>query len=140
MVRDELIVLRDSTTSDQSKFNAAINYLNKSLDPSRWVDPSRPKKGKAGEEVFNNEKNAVNQMLALRAKYPDVQMLIDTLVATDRLIAEIAIDDAMNRNGSLSKISAASNYLDKGDDDVAARRPTNAIDDYKNAWKNAVGA
>ena len=60
------------TKSDLSKFNAAINYLNKSIDPARWLDDSHPKPGKAGEEVFSNEKNAVSQMVSLRAKFPAV--------------------------------------------------------------------
>ena len=46
----------------------------------------------------------------------------------------------MDRGGNPSKITAAQNYLNKGDADASTDRPTNAIDDYKNAWKNAVGA
>jgi hypothetical protein len=79
-------------------------------------------------------------MLSLRAKYPAVQPLINALVDADRLIAVIAIQDAQDRGGIHSRIVTALKYLNKGDADDAANKPTNAIDDYKNAWKNAISA
>ena len=139
-VRDDLVTLRNSATSDLSKFNAAINYLNKSLDPADWLDDSRPKRGKDGESVFTNEKAAVTQVLGLQTKYPALIGLINRLVAVDRGLAVISINDAVAKNGNAAKISAARAYLSKGDTDVAAGKPTYAIDDYKNAWKSATSA
>jgi hypothetical protein len=138
---DPLSLLSPSAKgTDFGKFNAAINYLIKSTNSTRWLDEAHPRPGAKGEEVFNNEKSAVSQLISLRAKYPAVQPYIESLVDADQLIAEIAIADAIARNGNAAKIQAAQNYLGKGDADAAANKPTNAIDDYKNAWKNAVGA
>ena len=66
--------------------------------------------------------------------------MINRLVQIDRALAVIEIQYAETHNGNASKLNSARTYLAKGDTDAAAGKPTSAIDDYKNAWKNAVAA
>ena len=139
-VLSALTMLRNSTTSDRSKFDAAINYLTKSVEMKNWLDDSHPKPGAAGESVFSNEKSAVSQVQGLQTKYPSLTGMINRLVQIDRALAVIEIQYAETHNGNASKLNSARTYLAKGDTDAAAGKPTYAIDDYKNAWKNAVAA
>ena len=88
----------------------------------------------------------VNDLKALRISNhsgisPSVlQGYINSLVGADRLLATIAINEAMARSGNAAKITSAQSERSKGDVDAANDRPDKAIDHYKNSWKYAVAA
>ncbi len=148
-IRDELAALLPtlSYSGDQSKLQDAINHLDKSLAADRWLDALHPKPGSKGESVFNEEKAAVVRLKELRdgnksSVAPAVfQSYINGLLAVDRLLAEIAIADAIaNPPYNAGKISTANSELSKGDVEAGKDHPDKAIDKYKNAWKNALAA
>jgi hypothetical protein len=131
---------------DKSKLSDAIEHLQKSLKADRWLDASHLKPGAKGEGVFNEEKASVNKLKELRNNNDSglsatlMQSYIDQLLAADRLLAEIAISDAIARGGNVGKIKTANDELIKGDVEKGKDHPDKAIDHYKNAWKNAVAA
>jgi hypothetical protein len=133
-------------SGDRTKLQDAINHMTKSLEVDRWLDASHPKPGSKGESVFNEEKAAVIKLKELRdgnksGIAPAVfQGFIDRIVANDRLLAEIAISDAIVRHGNAGKIKTAKDELTKGDVEAGKDHPDKAIDHYKNAWKNAIAA
>lgn len=137
-LRDTVIEVRNTYNTDLSKFNAAINYLNKALDPTRWIG-EMPKEGAAGEGVFSNGKSAAGQLVPLQSKYPKVIAILYRLVDTDREIVTTVID-AAPASANLSKLNTAKTYLAKADAHVKAGQVTDSIDDYKTAWKNAAAA
>jgi hypothetical protein len=147
-VRDELVALLATVTdgTDRKKLQNVIGHLNKSLDPTRWIDDSHPKPGSKGEGVFNEEKATMSDLKSLRTSNKSgipaatVQGYIDRLVGADRNLAVIAINEAIARSGNPSKIASAQSELSKGDTDAANDKPNYAIDHYKNAWKYAISA
>lgn len=147
-VLDAAVALLATLTDkeDRSKLSYAIEHLQKSLSADRWLDALHPKPGSKGEGVFNEEKPAVLKFRELRNSndsgltVAQMQGYIDALLATDRLLAEIAIAEAEARGGNAGKIATAREELIKGDAEAGKDHPDKAIDKYKNAWKNAVAA
>ena len=146
-VRDDLVALRATVTDKQDgkKLDEAIDHLNKSLDPSLWNDNYHPKP-KGGEKVFNEEKDTVNKLRELmkdkHSTIPDatLQGFINRIVAADRRLAQVAINDAIGRGGDPKKIAKANEELAKGDSDNTDGKPDNAIEHYRNAWDQALKA
>jgi hypothetical protein len=139
-VRDDLVALRATAITQLIKFDLAIRHLTKSIDAKKWRDDWHPKRLGCGQSVFERERSAVRLMLELKAEYPAVQDLIDRLVNVDRVLAQIAIEEATARGGRPAKIAAAQEYFQQADAKVQAGDFTEAIQLYKKAWKNAVGA
>lgn len=143
-VREQLasMAAEADVPGDLERFAAAIQYLDAATDPANWADDSRPRPGTLGESVFTNEKSAVGEMLPLVASQPHVMRLVLRVVRVDREIAVIAIQDALDRTGGVVtfKIINAVMSLIRGDIEFACGSFGKAIDNYKMAWKSAVGA
>jgi hypothetical protein len=143
-IRDELAAMSLSNAGDRTKLQDAISHLNKALDGGKWLDDSHLKPGAKGEGVFNEMKNAIAQLKALRdgnksgVQKAVFQDYIDRILAVARELAQTAIDDAAG--GNPAKLKAAKAALLKGDTEASKDHPDRAIDQYKTAWKNAIAA
>ncbi len=69
-----------------------------------------------------------------------LQGLIDRLVGADRLIALVAIADAVARSGDPGSIAKASDALAKGNRALSNGMFESAIEHYREAWKHALKA
>jgi len=144
-VLSELVALRATVTDKQDgdKIEKAIKDLQQSLDPDLWLDSAhvQPKKG---EKVFQEERDAVNQLRNLlkdkKSAIPDATILgfIDRIVAADRGLAEAVIADALAANGDPKDIAKANEELAKGVREAADGKYDVAIEHYRNAWKHAL--
>ena len=67
-----------------------------------------------------------------------MQGFIDRLVSADKLLASTAISDAAG--GNAKKIDKANEELGKGDARILDGKFTDAIEHYRNAWKQAIEA
>jgi hypothetical protein len=138
-------VLRATVTDKQDgkKLDEAIKHLTKSLDLELWIDETHLQT-KHGDKVFNEEKDTVVKLLELlkdkKSTIPDatLQGFIDRLVSADKLLASTAISDAAG--GNAKKIDKANEELGKGDARILDGKFTDAIEHYRNAWKQAIEA
>src|ERR1051325_10730704 len=147
-IRSQLIALRATVTNkdDAKKLDDAIKEMTDAINPSLWLDPSHPNEKKDLDKVFNEEKDAVNKLKDLiKNKHSTIsnavlQAFIDRIVKADRLLALIAIRDAMMRHGKAKEIAEANKELANGDNEASKGKPDNAIEHYRNAAKHAVKA
>ena len=98
---------------------------------------------KKGGKVFDGAKDAVDQLLKVKAA--DVATEIDGLVDVDQQLAKRAIDDvpgtaanSKNEANRSRELSAANAELAKGVG--SSGKPKDAIDHYKRAWEHAQNA
>jgi hypothetical protein len=146
-VLGQLIALRATVTDQQDgkRLDAAIDQLRQSVDPSLWANSSHPNE-KDVETVFNDEKDTVHKLLDLiKNKHSmisdaSLQAFVDRITRADRVLALVAINDAISRNGDSKKIDGANNELAKSDDQLANGKPDDAIEHYKNGLKQALKA
>jgi hypothetical protein len=116
------------------KIADAIGHLQKSLDPSLWVDGSHldPKKG---DKVFDEEKAAVDSLTDIKKPSPSLAATIassvQTLTSADRSLAVTAISESTDPK----KVAQANKELAAGDKEASKGHFEQAIDHYKNAWK-----
>jgi hypothetical protein len=146
-VLDQLIALRDATTDryERLKLDQATDHLSKSTDVSLWINPAHPQPS-GGAEIFNEEKDAVikldDPVGDRRGTIPDamLQDLIDRLVQADRVLAFVAITDALAAHADAQQIAKASGELANGDSQAARGKWESAIEHYRNAWSQALKA
>ena len=116
----QLIALRASVVDRQEgiKLDLAITHLTKALDPTLWIDGSHPQPT-GGEVVFNQEKDAVNQLRIIvrdtsTVNSPTIEDLIQRLVLADRVLAMVGIADAVARNANSTEYCASQLGSSKG--------------------------
>ena len=144
-VLGQLIAFRAAVTDQQDgrKLDEAIKQLQMSIDPSKWINSTHPNE-EDSEKVFNEEKDTVHKLFDLiKDKHSAIsdtilQGFIDRITSADRVLALIAINDAVGRGGDPKKLDAANQELAKGDAAQSMGRPYEAIDHYKNCWKQAL--
>jgi hypothetical protein len=142
----EMQALRATVTEkeDGKKLDEAIERLEKSLDPKLWATPPDGVRldPKDGEKVIELEKQAAEKLLQLiRSKKSALsdavlQDWVDRMRMTSRLLATVAISDAVEADGDNKKIEEANKKLDEGDK-KALENKGDAIEHYKTAWKQA---
>jgi hypothetical protein len=127
------------TRTDRRGLNLVIRRLTASLDADFWVDQTHVTTNR-GPTVFSQERGAVNLLASLQTKprshlaHATLQSFIDQLVASDRLLAAVRIQDAVITSPASKKITLARDELAKGDKDATNARPSSAISHYKTAW------
>ncbi len=140
----DLVALRATVDGKHGgqMLDKAIRYLTNSLDPVLWTD-SNHLNSKHGQEVFKAEKEAVNMLQTLIAgkknTVPEATLreFIDRLVAVDRILASVAIEDAKAAGANSKDIAKAEQEMAKADK-MHSRILTGAvIEHYRNAWEHA---
>jgi hypothetical protein len=141
-VRNELIALRATVTEakDAKKLDEAIKEITDSLAAELWVNQTHivPKHG---DRVFHEEKETAKKLEELlkdkKSLIPDAVLLdfIARIVKSDRLLAEVAIVDAMAAGLPAKKIAEAQKEMAKGDEYRAEGKYDQAIEHYEHAWK-----
>jgi|GEM_PF-666646 len=128
-----------------AQLDKAIAALHEAADPAWWTDANHLLRYK-GRYVFDREQEAVKILVRLiqdatHPIAPDVlQSCVDRLVAADRLLASVAIEDAMASGGPPNRIQEAQRQLANGDQAAARGDPVGALGYYKYAWDRAVNA
>ncbi len=144
-VLTELIALRMTVTGaeERRELDHAIDELRESVEPSLWIDQTHVNR-KHGDEVFEDEQETVEELCELikhkSSSVPDavLQGFIDRIVKSDRLLASIAIQDAIAAGVAAKRIKEAQKELAEGDEELAEGECDEGIEDYKDAWKHAV--
>jgi uncharacterized repeat protein (TIGR01451 family) len=142
-VLTDLITLRGAVTDKQDgkKLDDAIKHLANSLAPSLWVD-GNTLVAKGGDKVFREQKDAVGKLIDLLKNNNSgisggLQGFINRLVAADRALADIAINQAISAGDDPNQIAQAQNELAQGNSSATAGKYIVAIEHYRNAWKHA---
>jgi hypothetical protein len=123
-------------------YNKVIKHIQKSLDDKYWEDDSYLTK--KGKKVFEEEKKAVKELMKIEKKDSSVSPAIGFLVEADRLLAQIAIDYAVDTGGDAKKIAKAEKEIAKAEKEMANAQKDidkgkydKAIDHYRKAWEHA---
>jgi hypothetical protein len=146
-VLNQLIALRASVTDrqDRNRLDDAIKDLTDAVNASLWIDSTHPKP-KGGQQVFNKEIDVVNTLRQLikdkQSKLNDtvLQTLTERLVQADRVLAMIALKEAIDGRGNLFKIVLSGRAFAAGEEDIREKKYGQAIEDYREAWKYALMA
>ncbi|MCH8992592.1 MAG: hypothetical protein IIA44_12715 [Acidobacteria bacterium] len=143
-VRDSLAALPPSGDRHTDKsILRAIEEIDKSLDPIRWIDDSTLDPDK-GLQVFDREAKAVRELIKVVDKSGplagDAQTAVDTLVEIDRRLAQLAIDAAVAGGGDPKDINKANENMAKALSEFDKGHFDHAIKNYRNAWKDARNA
>ncbi|MBN2506098.1 MAG: esterase-like activity of phytase family protein [Verrucomicrobia bacterium] len=137
----QLPELLDDLTTKPAKhaLQSAMRYLKRALDPALWID-STHLQTPHGHRVFIEEVGAVHhldRLITLDTVGPIVQTAIARLVAADRLLADVAIHNALAAGGNPAKIAEAQQNLMTGDAELAGGDCVHAILRYAQAWVSA---
>jgi hypothetical protein len=146
-VADGLTPLSASVTEPHARalLLDALLHLKTAQSPSLWVDGNHPAAG-TGATVFLQTKEVVINLTNLVRYYGSlvpVSLLINYnnhLTMDMRVLAQVAIDDAIARGGNASKIAKAKTELNNGIFDASKGKLMEAIDHYRLAWTNARSA
>jgi YVTN family beta-propeller protein len=122
-----------------NKLCEAINAVTRSLKPELWVTDYTLAKN--GEEVFEQEKNAVNHLAYIvkgngATASHALSILLD-LVEVDRALAQFQLDAAIAGGGVAKYIAQAQKELTDGNADVATGSYEKGIEHFKKAWQAA---
>ena len=117
------------------KINRAIHEIGESLASQLWVDDSHLTD--LGRRVFHEEKEAARALTRIVNPPAGVAGVIDSLLAADRALARIAVDEATAAGGDPAILSEAEKQMQKGDEEAANGHMPEAIKHYGRAWKKA---
>lgn len=128
-----------TSNKDKNDLKDVLKKLDKSLESELWKSDGNHLDCNKGNKVFGREKQAVKKLMAMldntgASSVSDaaIERWITTLVAVDRRLAEIAVDEA---NVPQQTRAAALAQIAEGDNDVADSKFAKAITHYKRAWK-----
>jgi hypothetical protein len=118
----------------------ALTYLRASLTESWWLDDDHLSP-KLGSKVFDQDLLAVKALTAKDViSLPGVMAGLDLIAQSDRMLAQTALDQAINGGGKPKEIQAAMAAMAKGDAAVSQGSYYAALDFYKSAWLKDVAA
>ena len=136
-------LLAGARHSDQDKLKDVVRELTAALAPSLWDDGNHVD-SRRGDEVFEKHQDAVDTLMDLQrhGSLSDsaLQGIIDTVVHADRVLAEVAVADAIAAGGDRHAIADAQAQLARAARDVARGRFDSAISHYEKAWEDALDA
>jgi hypothetical protein len=125
---------------DLRSLDEGITHLRGTVSAALWLDETHLRRN-SGEIVFHEDKQVVKKLCDLiKSKKINLSVAVlqgpvDRIFRADRLLAFVAIQDAIRAGESQKKIDQAQKFLAKGDAEAAEERCSNAIEDYRNAWK-----
>jgi uncharacterized delta-60 repeat protein len=118
-----------------------IAHLTAALAPTLWRDETHLNPA-SGESVFHESQKMVEILCALRGardrNLPSAVLdtLVERVVDANRLLASIAIRDAIEAGLPESKVDQARRFLAGGDATADGRPCTQGIEHYRSAWKS----
>lgn len=121
------LLAQTENRQDVAGLQTTIQHLRNGLAPALWIDANNLN-GRYGEYAFRESKGAVRELDLLLRQGVAVQAFIDQLIATDRLLAQNAIDAQRNPH----TIARAQHFI--------ANANEYAIEQYGQAWDEAVNA
>jgi len=144
-VLTQLIALRGSLSNPKGReeLNGAIHHLSLSLEAALWLDQTHLVK-RHGERAFQEERAAVQELWELlRSRHgggsnPVLQGFIERIVKADRLLAVVAIQDALNGGVNRGRLAEAQRAVAQGDKEAANAKYAPAIEHYRNAWQHGM--
>jgi hypothetical protein len=122
------------------RLDAAIAHLTSSLSGELWIDELRLQR-KHGDRVFQQGLSAVRNLCQLartgRSSLSQgvLQDFVDRMVQADRLLAVVAIEDAISAGVRPQKIEQAERWIARGDADAADEFCRGGLQEYRQAWK-----
>ena len=133
-------LLAGARHSDQDRLKDVIRELTAALAPSLWDDGNHVD-SRHGDQVFEKHQDAVDTLMDLQrhGSLSDsaLQGIVDTVVHADRVLAEVAVADAIAAGGNRHAIADAQQQLARAARDVARGRFDSAIGRYEKAWEDA---
>ena len=125
--------------SDADRLKDVVKELTAALAPSLWIDGNHID-SRHGDQVFEKHQDAVVQgpAAARLARRLGAAGIIDTVVHADRMLAEVAVADAIAAGGDRRDIAYAQRQLARATSDVARGRFDSAVGHYENAWSGAL--
>jgi len=123
----------------------AISELQDSLSRANWIDQTHLS-CKRGDNAIQEERDVVNALNAiLKSKNNPyapalLQDWINRIVSCDRLLAVVAISDAITAKANAKTIAKAQAEVTAGDSDISGTKSdkyTSGINHYDNAWNFA---
>jgi Concanavalin A-like lectin/glucanases superfamily/HYR domain/Immunoglobulin domain len=141
----DLLSLKSIVTrrSDLEALDSAIVHLSDSLSSSFWMNQTHLN-GDIGMQVFNNDKIAVQALFRLlnqkqsTVDAAQIQPVIDRIVKSDRLLATIAMNDALAAGVAPTDLNQASDQISRGTQKVADGQYEAGIALYRNAWNQII--
>ncbi|MDB5159655.1 MAG: hypothetical protein JWR50_4362 [Mucilaginibacter sp.] len=142
----EMKAIRPTVTDKEAgkKLDSAIEEITESLDPSFWINQTHLNP-KTGKDDFDEERDAVTDLQVLQSQSKKhnipiavIQGWIDRIVASDRLIATIAINDAATVKTDAKCVADALKMISQGDKEASKGNGNSAIVLYRNAWSAIV--
>jgi hypothetical protein len=136
----ELLAFR-SAHRQLLQLNSVIECLKRAIIPNLWADEMHIKS--SGDDVFNEEADAVLYMCELKIRHNDeatkifLQRCINQLIQVDRILAAAEIKEATNAGATSKQLANASKELIRGDAE-AMQLPMSAILHYQRAWSMAM--
>ena len=147
VLADATALLAGSPTNpDKDKLTKVVQKVTASLDPANWADDNHLRPPPPGNKVFDNEKDAVHNLMDLikdpksLIADPTLQDLIDRLVQVDQSLAQVELGEAIAASGNAKKIAEAQGELAKAADELSKGHFDHAIDHYEAAWNKAIQA
>ena len=122
-----------------AKLDAAIRHLRASLHPAAWIDETHLER-KAGAQVFDEEMLATDKLCEILKDRRNqisgavLQDMIARMIRADRLLASVALQEAITAKESPRKIKQAEKFLAKGDTEARDNKWSDAIEDFGHAW------
>jgi hypothetical protein len=138
----ELIALRTVVTNrnEAGKLDAAIKHLTRSLAAKLWLDETHLDR-KHGTRVFHQKKLVARKLCRFLESHIPLPFLPRNFpVEAERLLAVVAIEDAMAAGLSSKRIEKAQRFLARGDAAAADAQCFNGIEEYRRAWQRATRA
>jgi CSLREA domain-containing protein len=141
-----VVVLQGLLPTGNRKTDAALQMaiadINASLNGSLWRDAVHLTAN--GPQVFNKEKDAATalaQVVKAGGKLGGAaRQQIALLVAVDKGLAQVAIDDATAANGNPSELAKARTEMAKGQAALKSGNFTDAVNHFQQAWLHAQAA
>jgi hypothetical protein len=132
----------ETDAKQQRRLADALESLREALESNLFLDETHLRRP-AGGKVFRQHQRAYRKLAQWMRSEQDpilidlVQNCLARLLRSDRLLASVAIRDAVDAEGNATQIAAAQVKLAQGDLAVLRERQTRAIADYRTAWLRA---
>ncbi len=143
VIDDMNALLPASDRATTRNIETVVDRLEDALDSRNWAGESFLADGR-GSQPFARARQSIVQLENLvRRGAPesaDAQIAITALVALAEAWASDAIDLAEANDGDARRLANARKDYAKAESDLSVGRPANAINDFRNAWSDAIKA